>query len=513
MAPTATRGASVTRAASASRQRGPGAGSSAVSNSSPNASSASATRRARHPAARAPTSEVSSPTSATGASGADVPESLLATMTAAALTGGQDLAAARMPPDKTLGEFSELATNYEGSYRPARMGLRRVLDTGKMRNPLAMQQSAAPWSARRPLSASSSSGKPNVLRAVSAGRTRQAIKPATWDSDKAAIGGGVPSQQQALDRGPGVLQPQRIELPSYLNTPVRRPDGDPIAPEERTMTIRRIQDLELLTFACRRASKVREEGRAHFSLGVLRDNLAEYQKGIESYNQFLRVCKECNDSQGCALAYHCIAVDHQLLGGGLPGASGDAASASNASESAIRPEMLRKAIFFHNKHRESSDSVGKFVAHLNMGLAYAQLGEKEAATVNHQYALRYALQLHSLEGQSLAIGSLGFSAGMYDNDPEKMRMLIERYVDLCDALKQPRNQATALKKLGIIASQQGDSEQSIAYFEQAIACARANGDREAEKDCSVRLGIAAGQARMAEHISGILQQSVVPVQN
>jgi tetratricopeptide (TPR) repeat protein len=175
----------------------------------------------------------------------------------------------------------------------------------------------------------------------------------------------------------------------------------------------------------------------------------------------------------------------------------------------VKPDVLRKAIFFHNKHRENSDSVGKFVAHLNMGLAYAQLGEREASTVNHQYALRYALQLHSLEGQSLAIGSLGFSAGMYDNDPEKMRVLIERYVHLCDTLKQPRNQASALKKLGIIASQQGESEQSIQYFQQALDCAKATGDREAEKDCSVRLGIAAGQAKMADHISTILQSSVM----
>jgi hypothetical protein len=114
-----------------------------------------------------------------------------------------------------------------------------------------------------------------------------------------------------------MLQPQRIELPGYLNTPSRRPDGEPASPEERTLTIRKIQDLELLTFACRRASKVREEGRAHFSMGVLRDNLGQYQKAIDSYNQFLRVCKECNDGQGCALAYHCIAVDHQLLGGAL----------------------------------------------------------------------------------------------------------------------------------------------------------------------------------------------------
>lgn len=302
-----------------------------------------------------------------------------------------------------------------------------------------------------------------------------------------------------------MLQPQRIELPSYLNTPSRSPDGEPPSPEERTTTLRRIQDLELLTFACRRASKVREEGRAHFSLGVLRDNLGQYQKAIDSYNQFLRVCKESNDGQGCALAYHCVAVDYQFLGGGTVA---DSSAAGKEADPKVKPDVLKKAIFFHNKHRENSDSVGKFVAHLNMGLAYALLGERESSTVNHQYALRYALQLHSLEGQSLAIGSLGFSAGMYDNDPEKMRILIERYVQLCDTLKQPRNQATALKKLGIIANQQGESEQSIQYFQQAIDYARASGDRESEKDCSVRLGIAAGQAKMAEHISQILQQSV-----
>merc|ERR1712187_27290 len=178
----------------------------------------------------------------------------------------------------------------------------------------------------------------------------------------------------------------------------------------------------------------------------------------------------------------------------------------------IRPEMLRKSIQYHNKHRFHSDSVGKFVAHLNMGLIYAQLGEREASTVNHQYALRYALQLHSLEGQSLAIGSLSFSAGMYDNDPEKMRVLVERYVDLCNTLKQPRNQALALKKLGMLASEQGDCEQSINYFQQAIECARSQGDREIEKDCCVRLGIAAGQKGMAKHLSSILQKSVVQQQ-
>merc|ERR1712187_151087 len=130
-------------------------------------------------------------------------------------------------------------------------------------------------------------------------------------------------------------------------------------------------------------------------------------------------------------------------------------------------------------------------------------------TVNHQYALRYALQLNSLEGQSLAIGSLSLSAGMYENDPDKMRSLIERYIDLSGTLKQQRNQASAFKKLGILASQQGDSEQSITYFTQAIDHARVQGDHALEKDCSVRLGIATGQAKMAQHLSDILQRAIV----
>jgi len=311
-----------------------------------------------------------------------------------------------------------------------------------------------------------------------------------------------------------MLMPQRIELPGFLNTPARRPDGEPIRTEDKTQAMRKIQDLELLVFACRRAGKLREEGRAHFSLAVLRDNLGQYQKAIDCYNEFLRICKECSDSQGCALAFHSIAVNYQLLGGGL--SQRDAARDSGkdggdkpAPEVVIKPDFLRKAIHYHNRHRENSDAVGKFVAHLNMGLAYALLGERESATVNHQYALRYALQLHSLEGQSLAIGSLSFSAGMYENDPEKMRALIERYVELCGALKQSRNQVSALKRLGIIASESGNTEESINYFQQAIDRARAQGDREAEKDCSVRLGIAAGQARMADHLSSVLEQSVL----
>jgi len=388
-------------------------------------------------------------------------------------------AGGRKTPEKSLGEFGDLSSGYEGGYRPARVNLRQALEAGKLRNPLNMQQRTPLWS---------SDGREQEERPGSAGSitSHQEGRPQSRSGQRGHVEGKKAT-------GMGALQPQRIELPSYLNTPARHPDKVPMAPEDRTQTIRKLQDLELLTFACRRANKVREEGRAHFSMGVLHDNMGHYEKAIKSYANFLKVCKECHDLQGCALAYHCLGVDYQILGTGDPS----------------KKETLRKSLYFHNKHRESSDSVGKFVAHLNMGIAYAELGEREASTVNHQYALRYALQLHSLEGQSLAIGNLGFSAGMYENDPEKMRILIERYVELCDTLKQTNNQTNAYKKLGSLASQQGNYEQSLDYFSQAVECAKTQGDKDAEKACRVQLGIAAGQAKMAEHMNSILQRSIV----
>ena len=53
---------------------------------------------------------------------------------------------------------------------------------------------------------------------------------------------------------------------------------------------------------------------------------------------------------------------------------------------------------------------GKFIAHCNLGLAYQALGQLQEATSNHQHALRYAIRMSSLAGESLACGHLGTRA-------------------------------------------------------------------------------------------------------
>lgn len=78
--------------------------------------------------------------------------------------------------------------------------------------------------------------------------------------------------------------------------------------------MRRLKDYEMLAFGCRRSGKVRDEGRAYYSIGVLYDNIRKYNKAIEYYQKFLQVCKSISDSHGESLAYNCIGVDYQLLG-------------------------------------------------------------------------------------------------------------------------------------------------------------------------------------------------------
>lgn len=108
--------------------------------------------------------------------------------------------------------------------------------------------------------------------------------------------------------------PHRIELPLFFNTPTRVADDasllnktaqdEPQRLDDRVdnstyITVqRRLKDYEMLAFGCRRAGKVRDEGRAYYSIGVLYDNIKKYKKAVEYYLKFLQVCKSINDSHG-----------------------------------------------------------------------------------------------------------------------------------------------------------------------------------------------------------------------
>ncbi|CAG9314723.1 unnamed protein product [Blepharisma stoltei] len=309
-----------------------------------------------------------------------------------------------------------------------------------------------------------------------------------------------------------ITKPQRIELPVYFNTPRRfsitRPKSPPkpvnnlfknpnqsfqnaLDLEKTTTVMKRLKDYNMLAFACKRAGKTRDEGRAYYSIGVLYDNLGQYKKAISSYTQFLNVCQSIGDVHGEALANNCIGVDYTKMAEAEPG--------NNA--------LWQEAINYHMKHKDIADVPGKFLAHINLGIIYSKLGDNERAAINHQFALRYAIQMSSVAGQSVAIGNLGqIGNNKIVGDNEKLKMFAERYLALSHELKNRKGESGAYQQLGNISFSVGDYDSSTKNYYRAMKIAEEIGDKELLDVAKCNFGAANANLKMDEHMKNILQK-------
>ena len=304
-----------------------------------------------------------------------------------------------------------------------------------------------------------------------------------------------------------LTKPQRIELPVYFNTPRRFVPPRPISPTgkqnanqtfhqcvdlEKTTTItKRLKDYSMLAFACKRAGKTRDEGRAYYSMGVLYDNMNNYSKAIASYEKFLTVCQSIGDSHGEALAYNCVGVDYHHM----------------AELDPEKNNFWQESINYHTKHKEIADVPGKFLAHINLGLIYNRLGDSERAAINHQFALRYAIQMSSVAGQSVAIGNLGqIGYAKMSGDSEKLKMFAERYLTLSHELKNRKGESGAYQQLGNISLGLGDFDTSTKNFYRAMKIAEEIQDKDMMESARCNFGVANASLKMEEHMKNILGQ-------
>lgn len=178
------------------------------------------------------------------------------------------------------------------------------------------------------------------------------------------------------------------------------------------------------------------------------------------------------------------------------------------SDDANSAENYRDAIEFHNKHKEIADVAGKFLAHINLGIIYNNIGDHEKATINHHFALRYAVQMSSVAGQSVAIGNLGKVGGknmattMLNQD--KMQMFIERYLELSNELKYRKGESGAYLQLGELLTQKGDYDTSTKHFYRAMKIAEETGDGDLKEAAKVNFGVANASMKWTNHVSNIL---------
>ena len=71
---------------------------------------------------------------------------------------------------------------------------------------------------------------------------------------------------------------------------------------------------------------------------------------------------------------------------------------------------IDRAIEYHSQHVSVADAGGKFVGNVNLGLCYGVKGDVATAARHQQNALRIAIKMQTLFGQSIAVGNLGMLA-------------------------------------------------------------------------------------------------------
>ncbi len=103
----------------------------------------------------------------------------------------------------------------------------------------------------------------------------------------------------------------------------------------------------------------------------------------------------------------------------------DAGTLAAGKNPETNKEWLQQAILYHQRHLDISDQGGKFVANTNLGLCYGILGDFNLSGQHHQEALRTAIKMQTLYGQSISVGNLGLLA-LSKSDYNTSRMCLEQ---------------------------------------------------------------------------------------
>ena len=103
----------------------------------------------------------------------------------------------------------------------------------------------------------------------------------------------------------------------------------------------------------------------------------------------------------------------------------DAGSLAAGKDPETNLDAIRNAVRYHERHLSVSDQGGAFVANSNLGICYGILGDATKSGQHHQEALRVAIKMQTLYGQSLSVGNLGLLA-LSKGDYQTARTCLEQ---------------------------------------------------------------------------------------
>ena len=296
----------------------------------------------------------------------------------------------------------------------------------------------------------------------------------------------------------GTMKQEKVNLPKASKG---GPPGSGGTSEAGSKTA--ISDFKTLAFASKRNGKKDLEAIAFVSLGVIYDNQKEYLKAIENYKSYADLCEEVGDLPGLACALNCLGVDYMLLS--TPADEPGFVRSKTAGERTEEvTQYLTQAAACHTKHKEiGPDSGGRFVAGTNLGLCLGMLGDISNSAKHHQDALRTAIKMQTLYGQSIAVGNLGNLALLKD-DLATARTCYEQYLQLVQALLDPEAEINAWKLLADLSTREENYELALENLEQASRIALKNKQMNELRRINCLMGEARGSLFFDNHSDNIV---------
>jgi tetratricopeptide (TPR) repeat protein len=262
--------------------------------------------------------------------------------------------------------------------------------------------------------------------------------------------------KSSIAKGSSIITLDDRIMPTPLDTSGTSMDQD-------AEILTKIKDLSTLAFSSRRAGKRDVEATAYLSLGVIYDNQKNYLMGIDNYKRYLEICEDLGDVCGCALASNCLGVNFMMLSSPVS----DAGVVQGVLHGPQVEEYLNNAIYYHCKHIEiGPDAGGRFVGNANAGLCYAMIGDIVSSAKHQQDALRIAIKMQTLYGQSIAVGNLGMLALLKD-DCSTAKTCFEQHLQLVQSLADPEAEVNAWVMLAKVCSSQRAFSESLEHLEQA----------------------------------------------
>lgn len=144
---------------------------------------------------------------------------------------------------------------------------------------------------------------------------------------------------------------------------------------------------------------------------------------------------------------------------------------------------------------------GRFIAHCNLGLAYQALGKMDEAAAQHEQALRYAIRMSSLAGESLACAHLGAVKKAADSATAKA--CTERRLQLARTLRDGHGKGDAYLQLGSLAQEGRDWDEAQHYYEQAMRVAETQADRTSSDLARCSVGLVHGNMQFEDFLSSL----------